>query len=271
MANKTIVITGASAGIGAGSRGGSPPTVHTLVLAARRQSELERVADELNAPAPARSPWSPTSPAAPTCKRVADHRDRGFGGFDVWINNAGRGITRIGPRSDRRRRRRDDVGQRQVGALWNADRRGLFHSSGGRHGPDHQRVVVSRAGAAGTASFGVQRGESRAERAHGESPNGAPQDRTRTFTSRSSCRAWSRRNSRRTRSDAPPGTPVYSGPSRANRRSRSPTSSRDVIENPVAEVYTNPRRRTWRASISPTSMRSRRKAESVAVPPSGDR
>jgi short-subunit dehydrogenase len=95
MANKTIVITGASGGIGAElarrlGRGG-----HQLVLAARRVSELHQVATE------AEAAGSPKAIAVATdvtrrsdVEALGDAAIAEFGGFDVWINNAGRGITR---------------------------------------------------------------------------------------------------------------------------------------------------------------------------------
>jgi len=95
MANKTIVITGASAGIGAGLAMRLAGDGHNLVLAARRREALERVADD------AMQHGSPRAIAVETdvTKRSdVDHlRDaamEAFGGFDVWVNNAGRGITR---------------------------------------------------------------------------------------------------------------------------------------------------------------------------------
>lgn len=88
---QVVVITGASAGIGAalarevGRRGGS------LVLAARRRAELEEVA---------RASGAQAAVAVADVTRRADVQavakialDR-FGHVDVWVNNAGRGISR---------------------------------------------------------------------------------------------------------------------------------------------------------------------------------
>src|SRR2546426_10653716 len=91
MDNRVTVITGASSGIGAalakqlGSKG------HSLVLAARRERELNQVARESGTEALV-VPMDVT--------RRADHelvRDlalKKYGHVDVWTNNAGRGITK---------------------------------------------------------------------------------------------------------------------------------------------------------------------------------
>lgn len=89
--SRTIVITGASAGIGAelavqlGRKG------DRLVLAARREAALREVAGRSGAEA--------LVVAADVTRRadVDRLRDRAierFGHVDVWVNNAGRGITR---------------------------------------------------------------------------------------------------------------------------------------------------------------------------------
>jgi short-subunit dehydrogenase len=89
--DKVIVITGASAGIGAelarqlGAKGAK------LVLAARRQPELEAVA--------ASSKTEAITVVTDVTKRgdmerLRDAALKRFGRIDVWVNNAGRGITR---------------------------------------------------------------------------------------------------------------------------------------------------------------------------------
>jgi len=91
MAPRVVVITGASAGIGAalaeklGRRG------DRLVLAARRERELRDVA--------ARSGREAIAVVADVTRpdqvqRVLHAALSRFGGVDVWVNNAGRGITR---------------------------------------------------------------------------------------------------------------------------------------------------------------------------------
>ncbi len=90
MVQKTIVITGASAGIGAALAyhlGGS----HNLVLAARRAKELDAVAHDTGSNALA-VVTDVTIRAEVT--RLRDKALSAFGAVDVWINNAGRGIHR---------------------------------------------------------------------------------------------------------------------------------------------------------------------------------
>jgi NADP-dependent 3-hydroxy acid dehydrogenase YdfG len=89
--DKTIVVTGASSGIGAafawlaGSQGAR------LVLAARRERELAEVAREVggNALAVVADVTNKKNVA-----RILAEAITRFGHVDVWINNAGRGITR---------------------------------------------------------------------------------------------------------------------------------------------------------------------------------
>ncbi len=89
--NKVVVITGASAGIGAAlaellsTRGAS------VVLAARRRAELEKLAGRLG----------PNALAVPTdvtnraeVERLFARAVERFAHVDVWVNNAGRGISR---------------------------------------------------------------------------------------------------------------------------------------------------------------------------------
>jgi len=89
--NRIIVITGASAGIGAaiarelGRRGDS------LVLAARTADGLQRVAFEVGSPAHI---VTADVTRRADVDRIRDEALRVFGHVDVWINNAGRGIVR---------------------------------------------------------------------------------------------------------------------------------------------------------------------------------
>lgn len=92
---KTIVLTGASSGIGAGLAQRLGAEGHALALAARSSDALERVAQD------AMRRGSPRAIAVETdvtrradMERLRDATLEAFGDFDVWINNAGRGITR---------------------------------------------------------------------------------------------------------------------------------------------------------------------------------
>lgn len=89
LSRQTIVLTGATSGIGlvtarqAASRGAR------LVLAARNEAALRRLADELAA-AGARVAWAVTDVGDfRQVQRLADVAQHHFGGIDTWINNAG--------------------------------------------------------------------------------------------------------------------------------------------------------------------------------------
>lgn len=88
---KTIVITGASSGIGAALARYLGRQGHNIVLAARRAPTLNAVAHEVQ------------SHVITVCtdvtrradvNRLCDEALRAFGNIDVWVNNAGRGIQR---------------------------------------------------------------------------------------------------------------------------------------------------------------------------------
>jgi len=91
LEGRIVVVTGASSGIGAalaelvGARGGCP------VLAARRATALREVAGRCG-PAALTVPTDVTRPTEVQALCAAA-RAR-FGHIDVWVNNAGRGITR---------------------------------------------------------------------------------------------------------------------------------------------------------------------------------
>jgi short-subunit dehydrogenase len=91
MGPKKVVITGASSGIGAALARTLAGQGHALALAARREAELRAVAAECG---------GRTVVVVADVRRREDVnglRDRAleaFGGVDVWVNNAGRGISR---------------------------------------------------------------------------------------------------------------------------------------------------------------------------------
>jgi len=89
---KVVVVTGASAGIGAAAAELLSRRGAKVVLTARREALLEEVA--------ARCPGETLVVAADQgvrsdVKRVVDAAIERFGRIDVWVNNAGRGITRM--------------------------------------------------------------------------------------------------------------------------------------------------------------------------------
>jgi NAD(P)-dependent dehydrogenase (short-subunit alcohol dehydrogenase family) len=81
--HKTIVITGASSGIGAATARRLAADGHNLVLAARHRPEFE----------PALSLVADVTRREDVL-HLRDEALRAFGAVDVWINNAGRGINR---------------------------------------------------------------------------------------------------------------------------------------------------------------------------------
>lgn len=95
MPNKITVITGASGGIGAELARRLGADGHRLVLAARRQSELDQVArdaEQAGSPRAIAIQTDVTDRAA--VEALSERAIAEFGAYDVWINNAGRGITR---------------------------------------------------------------------------------------------------------------------------------------------------------------------------------
>jgi NADP-dependent 3-hydroxy acid dehydrogenase YdfG len=92
MQKRVIVITGASAGIGAAAAEQLGTAGHALVLVARRADALAEVA--------ARSGRDVETVVADVTSRAEVRRAvqaalARFGRIDVWINNVGRGITRL--------------------------------------------------------------------------------------------------------------------------------------------------------------------------------
>lgn len=92
MKDKVIVVTGASAGIGAAFAKQAGAAGARLVLAARREKELAEIAKQCGAEA---LPVATDVTVRAQVEALAQAALARFGHVDVWINNAGRGITRL--------------------------------------------------------------------------------------------------------------------------------------------------------------------------------
>jgi NADP-dependent 3-hydroxy acid dehydrogenase YdfG len=91
MSDKVVVITGASSGIGAALAIQLGKKEHNLVLAARREKELNDVASRAGAKAlVVRTDVTRRSDV----EHLRDAAIKEYGHVDVWVNNAGRGITK---------------------------------------------------------------------------------------------------------------------------------------------------------------------------------
>jgi short-subunit dehydrogenase len=89
---KVVVVTGASAGIGAEVARQAAALGHSLVLVARCEDALRSVAAQC---AGASVVVVADVTRRADVERVAAEAEEAFGGFDVWINNVGRGLTRL--------------------------------------------------------------------------------------------------------------------------------------------------------------------------------
>lgn len=88
--NKVVVITGASDGIGAALARSLGSAGAKVVLAARREPELRAVAKESGDALPVVTDVTKRGEVQQLLERAVAH----FGHVDVWVNNAGKGITR---------------------------------------------------------------------------------------------------------------------------------------------------------------------------------
>jgi NADP-dependent 3-hydroxy acid dehydrogenase YdfG len=89
---RTIVVTGASSGIGAAVASALVARGDRVVLAARRGNELERLAQQLGSTA---FPVVTDVTVRADVEHLRDRAIETFGTIDVWVNNAGRGISRL--------------------------------------------------------------------------------------------------------------------------------------------------------------------------------
>jgi NADP-dependent 3-hydroxy acid dehydrogenase YdfG len=91
MEPRTVVITGASSGIGAALALNLGAQGHRLIISARRRDELETLARRSG---PQVMPILADVTRRADVERLKDQAIATFGRVDVWVNNAGRGITR---------------------------------------------------------------------------------------------------------------------------------------------------------------------------------
>ncbi len=92
LENQTIVITGATSGIGLTTARMAAENGANLVLVARNEDALRELADELNSSG-ARAVYAAGDVADEnTLRQAARKAEENFGGFDTWVNNAGGSI-----------------------------------------------------------------------------------------------------------------------------------------------------------------------------------
>ena len=92
-ARPVLIVTGASSGIGAATARAAGAAGYRVVLAARREDELGRVAEQLGGPEDAVTVRCDVTEWADN-ERLAATASEAFGGFDAVFANAGFGATR---------------------------------------------------------------------------------------------------------------------------------------------------------------------------------
>lgn len=92
LKNQTIVITGASSGIGLVTARMAARRGARLVLASRSEGALRRLADEINRAGGEAIYVVADVGKQEEVRRIRQEAVRRFGGFDTWINDAGIGI-----------------------------------------------------------------------------------------------------------------------------------------------------------------------------------
>jgi NADP-dependent 3-hydroxy acid dehydrogenase YdfG len=95
MNGKVVVITGASGGIGAAAGAAGAPPGGSVVLVARREPELRAVAEQCEASGVSALPVVADATNRVAVRRVVGAALERFDHVDVWVNNVGRGITRL--------------------------------------------------------------------------------------------------------------------------------------------------------------------------------
>lgn len=89
---QTIVITGASSGIGLVTARMAAKAGAQVVLAARNEEALQQLAEEIRGQGGHALPVRADVGVEADVRRVAEAAVAEFGGFDTWVNNAGLSI-----------------------------------------------------------------------------------------------------------------------------------------------------------------------------------
>lgn len=90
ISEQTIVITGATSGIGLTTARMAAEKGAKLVLVARNENALRELTNEINASGGKQAIYSVADVADENALHEAAHKAKTeFGGFDTWVNNAG--------------------------------------------------------------------------------------------------------------------------------------------------------------------------------------